>query len=227
MEQSDISNRKLETQLNSESSGTSESFSLPQKMDKHHKIGDIKKIKRVTFGPVSYITKKEPAQPQAIHSVQEVASSTSNLLVLRGFIEDRPVRILIDSGANGLGFISEKIIRRDNLQATTKGNERSITLADGSMINSKGYVTATLSIPSSSTDSPYLFTGNFLVVPLEHDFILGKAWLSQENPIIDWNKNIVKLPQRNTVLLGEDHQSPKFLLSSMQLKKSMNKKQIE
>jgi hypothetical protein len=87
MEQSDTSNRKLETHLNSESSGTTESSSIPQETDKHNRIGDIKKIKRVTFGTVSYISKKEPAQPQAIHSVQEVASSASNLLVLSKIVQ--------------------------------------------------------------------------------------------------------------------------------------------
>jgi hypothetical protein len=186
-----------------------------------------KKHKSVTFGPVSYIPDVHPSP--AIHSVQEAASSTSNLLLLRGHLDTTSVSILIDSGASGLGFVSERLVRRHKLKPISTGFQtQQITLADGSIINSKGCVSAKLTIPATSTNISYSISTQFLVVPLEHDVILGKAWLTMENPDIDWTTNIVNLHKPVPMtLLGEHHQNPKFLISSMQLKKAMNKHQIE
>jgi hypothetical protein len=181
-----------------------------------------KKIKTVSFDNTS----------PAIHSVQEAASSTStsNLLLLRGDLNNIPVSILIDSGASGLGFVSERLVKRHNLKAVMPENNpfQQITLADGSVISSRGCVSTNLTIPTTSSDVSYSLAMQFLVAPLEHDVILGKAWLTMENPDIDWTKNMVNLHKPVPMtLLGEHHQNPKFLISSMQLKKAMNKHQIE
>lgn len=63
---------------------------------------------------------------------------------------------------------------------------------------------------------------------VEHDMILGKSWLSKENPDIDWVRNIIRLSSSPPMtLLGVEHHSPNFLISSMQLKKAMNKRQVD
>jgi hypothetical protein len=98
-----------------------------------------------------------------------------------------------------------------------------IKLAHRSIINSKGCVSAKLTIPTTTTNISQSISTHFLVVPLEHVAILGKAWLTtMENPDIDWTRNIVNLHKPVPMtLLGEHHQNAKFLISSMLLKKAI------
>ncbi len=51
-----------------------------------------------------------------LNLAEQVASSDSELLFLYGKVDTKPARILVDSDANRLGFISGSLASRHNMQ---------------------------------------------------------------------------------------------------------------
>ncbi len=105
-------------------------------------------------------------------------------------LNGQPVNVLIDSGA-GCSVISKAYAERNQLALARKLDARQIILADGTILDGSLQTTATL------TCRDYSQPQQFVVMPLVgHDVLLGRDWLHQHNPHIDWQTGIVHLRSR-------------------------------
>jgi hypothetical protein len=84
---------------------------------------------------VSAKASKSESYVGALHSA---LSGKDSLFIIKGCFEGCPVDILIDSGARGLGFISQTFISKNGLQTSQGGPPQKIILADGQTIPSLG-----------------------------------------------------------------------------------------
>ena len=118
----------------------------------------------------------------SLYALGPIASS--DLLRVDGRIGRRKVRILIDGGAKG-NFISLEIVKAANLRTTDEPSYE-VTLADGSKITATVVPDCTLKIKD------YQVSLDLLATPIAHDVILGKAWLDEVNPRINWRLNEIE-----------------------------------
>ena len=109
-------------------------------------------------------------------------------ITFSGKVDRHAANVMIDSGASG-NFISKQFVDSCGLHAVRSSKGLTVTLADGNVK------------PCDSSVSVHLRVGKYqeqlglraIDLP-NHDVILGKPWLRQHNPRINW--------KRNTVLLG-------------------------
>jgi len=101
-------------------------------------------------------------------------------------IDGTQLESLIDSGATH-NFISSKMVKQLQKETSDAHRNQNITLADGSNSICQGSVKLDFSIQGK------LFVEEFIIADLQHTCILGKPWLTKNNPIIDWTENLVKL----------------------------------
>ncbi|KAJ3214951.1 hypothetical protein HDU81_001531, partial [Chytriomyces hyalinus] len=114
-------------------------------------------------------------------------SDTPGLLFCQGTINDHPVSILIDSGANP-SFIHSSLLFLQDKPLIPQACK--IKLADGSIV--KGQRTEPLELKINNTT--FTDTCSFTTVPeLAYDLILGKDWLDAHNPSIGWLTNQVRI----------------------------------
>ena len=111
------------------------------------------------------------------------------LLRVEGKINGRRALMLIDSGSTH-DFIAEQFARRVNLPTEIGSENLNVTLADG----------ASSSFPMETTHELKVIVGDFsdnqtfTVFPLHrYDAILGKPWLTRNNPDINFRTNEVRL----------------------------------
>lgn len=115
----------------------------------------------------------------AIAAVERPTEASSRLITLEGNIRERPVQILVDSGALG-NFLSADAAERCGLVVDADSREL-ITLPDGSCITSTGVVEAPLSIGT------FRCIVRALVAPLPNfDVILGQKWHQESRVVTDW-----------------------------------------
>ena len=101
---------------------------------------------------------------------------------------------LIDSGATH-DFISENWVEKTKLTTMESGEEITITLADGRDLALKQNTTSALSLDLGG----YLWKQPFTVIPMAgYDIILGKPWLSDHQPQIDFKKNLIGLQDKHS-----------------------------
>ena len=101
---------------------------------------------------------------------------------------------LIDSGATH-DFISENWVEKNKLTTMESGEEITITLADGRDLALKQKTTSALSLDLGG----YLWKQPFTVIPMAgYDIILGKPWLSDHQPQIDFKKNLIGLQDKHS-----------------------------
>lgn len=133
------------------------------------------------MGPdqASTSTPRLPFDPQLQNSV----NSAEELLIVEGRLGTQAVQVLIDSGANG-NFVNEDTIRKSGL-GTPSTASRPLTIADGSTIS----CFLTPNVPLSVNG--FSMTLDLLSTPLAYDVILGKPWLAEHNPLIDWRNNTI------------------------------------
>ena len=112
-----------------------------------------------------------------------------DLLRIQGKIGGRRAVMLIDSGSTH-DFIADSFVRKHHLDTDASSAVLSVTLADGS----------TSEVPQISTRTLRLTVGgfseeqHFTVYPLtRYDAILGKPWLTRNNPSINFRTNEVQL----------------------------------
>ena len=110
-----------------------------------------------------------------------------NVLELAGRVQNYPTWVLLDSGSTG-NFISTQFVAAVGLQVQSDPDWQEITLADGTKLKTEGQVQFTLRCGG--------YKGKICarVFPnLHKEIILGIPWLSQVNPVIDWDERRVKL----------------------------------
>ena len=113
-----------------------------------------------------------------------------DLLCLTGLLHNYPARMLIDSGSTH-DFVAAEFVQRHNILTQDDSEETlKVVLADGS----------TSMRPLQKTRRLKLMIGadceerGFIVYPLSrYDAVLGKPWLSHNNPLINYRTNEVHL----------------------------------
>ena len=107
------------------------------------------------------------------------------LLVVFGTTCNKSMKILIDSGANG-NFVSSDFVRDNKLKTIQYQTLVHVTLTDG-----KIKTTTLCKTELDLTVGDYNKKVNAQVLDLSYNLILGKPWLTQNNPEIDWKNNKV------------------------------------
>ena len=116
------------------------------------------------------------------------AAAADHLLVLSGRYKGHFLRVLVDSGAS-CDFISTSAVTRLRLPPQELAEALRVRLADGSLSLSAHSATFPLTLSNFTEERAYIITS------LEqYDIILGKPWLSDHNPNINWTTNTVLTP---------------------------------
>ncbi|KAJ9534185.1 hypothetical protein QJQ45_007005 [Haematococcus lacustris] len=115
------------------------------------------------------------------------SGSHADLLVFTGSYKGNSARVLIDGGATG-SFIDSTFCTKYGIQTAQKVSPDYISLADGHQQQSSAMV------PNARFRLGTYKGEQTLHVTHLHDFdiILGKPWLAEINPRIDWKANIMR-----------------------------------
>jgi hypothetical protein len=149
--------------------------------------------------------------------------ASSTLIKLNGKLEGKDVRVLIDGGSTG-DYVSAKFVEKHQLKTVPTPEEHQVYMADGSLQScSEELDQARLQI------GRYKQTVHLTVMVLQgHDVILGKPWLTQHNPSIDWQSNTVvfKYKGRDICLSSNGlpiPEEPDNLYSALQMKRAIKR----
>ena len=140
-------------------------------------------------------------------------------IIFNGRLNGYPVRVLVDSGATE-DFLDRKSARAAGVSIVPAGTELEVTLADGRQQWSK-----LVNQDAVLCIGDYQEQRTLHVMDLVgYDVILGKPWLTQHNPRVDWRTNQVYLDvDGHTVELkaeDEDARTPRIsVISAKQLKR--------
>ena len=143
--------------------------------------------------------------------------TSDELLCFEGTICGAPARFLVDSGATQ-DFISSSFVRSHKVPTARRSPLR-VRLANGSL-STTSHVCPSLRYQIASFEE----ARDFVVTALEsYDVILGKTWLTQHNPLIDWEQHSVRLG--STVLHGAKHEprAQVFLVDARKMMKTLKK----
>lgn len=138
-----------------------------------------------------------PADPPVTESeVRNVTGSHDHdLLRLVGKINGRRAVMLIDSGSTH-DLISSKFVEKQGIKTNSSRTTFSVTLADGSTCRQQQVTTDAVKVVAGEFGERQTFT----VFPLDrYDAILGKPWLSRNNPEINFRTNQVRLGTESVV----------------------------
>ena len=117
-----------------------------------------------------------------------------SVLELSGRVKERPIRVLIDSGATG-NFISDELVIALRLRVVPEAHFAELTLADGSIVKAAGTVQFKLCYGNYKGEITARVFPN-----LSKELILGMPWIVKETPSIDWTAGRVKVQKEETVL---------------------------
>ena len=122
---------------------------------------------------------------------------------------EREVSALVDSGASH-NFMSKELI--DQLGISVQSTGKNLVLADGTKHQSITCCTVTVEYEGRTNKE------RFYVCPIVRSMILGKEWLDNWNPMIDWKTHSVRLtgtpePSVENVDLEEDLDGGEMLLA--------------
>ena len=129
-------------------------------------------------------------------------------IVLTAKVEEVPVQVMIDSGANRS---YAGTILADKLQTWRQDKERPypLTMADGTPADyDDGWIRKELRNVRLSINN-HEETTTLDIVKIKYDIILGMEWLTQHNPIIDWKKRTLEFPNCRHGTTTEDRSSSK------------------
>jgi len=122
-----------------------------------------------------------------IGGANEEGPHRHELITLVGGIKGIPARILVDCGATN-NFIDEDFLLNSGLISKVKETPNFVKLTNGQrQLSSTCLPTAHTHINTYKDKLTYHST------PLEsYDAILGKEWLTDLNPAVDWQANIIR-----------------------------------
>ena len=112
---------------------------------------------------------------------------SDQLILVPCVLEGIKVSALIDSGACS-NFLSSNLISRLNSRLRHCSNSVSIRLANGSTMKANGLYKS-LSISDEKLYDDHI---DCIAAPINYDLILGKPWLTNRNPSIDWKSNTIQ-----------------------------------
>ncbi len=130
-----------------------------------------------------------PAAPVAPPVAPEHAPDLTHTLVrVLGRVYGTDVSIMIDCGSSH-DFMARRFARRLDIESDVAGT-MDLRFGDGHTVTQPMRRTE----PVVLTMDGWVEERRFhLLAQASHDIILGKPWLSQWNPVIDWTRNIVQL----------------------------------
>jgi hypothetical protein len=136
-----------------------------------------------------------PTSPEAAEKVEaaEQQDSSHHVIKLRAKVHGQAVQALVDSGAS-CNFISEELVERLQLKTVKTGGQ--VRLINGQLEDS-AVVVPRLAYRTGSFFDKRPFQVTKLVGV---DLILGKPWLTQFNPDIDWVVNVVRFVTKQGVV---------------------------
>lgn len=125
----------------------------------------------------------------------QTAGENHRLLVLDGIVEGREVKVLVDSGAS-YNFLSSHFISNcPQLKSKMKEKNSSVYAVDGGEVDLKGSVTVDISL-GEATERVLTH-----IIPIaRYELILGKPWLFDRNPYINWRDGTIKFEIGNQVV---------------------------
>ena len=156
-----------------------------------------------------------------------VSSNRRQLLKIKGKLAGAPVLILIDSGSTG-NFVSTQFLQQHGIRSESRLGVQPVKMTNGVLVGCKGYISKIKFRMNKYSDT----LRDVDVLPeLEGcDMILGKPWLTDVNPVIDWKANTVKVSHHGHVHVLHSWQPPSVqqeddvhLLSYLQLKRAVRK----
>ena len=157
-------------------------------------------------GSASHQSAKETTVPAHISSVAE--DNEHELLRFDGKINGHRATILVDSGSTH-DFISERFVDRHKLMAVSSSDTLNVTLADGTATTRPRKSVGPVRLVIDRLGEDQCFT----VFPLaQYDVILGKPWLTRNNPDINFKTNEMKL--ENEIIQMTSEPSPQNCPSS-------------
>ena len=119
----------------------------------------------------------------------EMLSKEHDLLITEAQIAGHRAKCLIDSGATH-NFVAERWVERVGITTSESDTQISLAVADGRRQLLNETVTPRLHFRIGG----YSSWESLVVIPLEgYDVVLGKPWLTQTNPDIDFVNNLVTL----------------------------------
>ncbi|KAJ9511639.1 hypothetical protein QJQ45_017944 [Haematococcus lacustris] len=169
-------------------------------------------------------TPTAPIAPRyRITKLSNTQGQPADLLIFTGTFHKHPVRILIDGGASA-SFIDEEFCDKFEVQAAQKHDPDMIRLADGHQQQS------TAMIPNARFRmSSYKGVQTLHCTKLHgFDIILGKPWLADINPHIDWKLNTMSFQhagRKHTLRAPPSPQHPdidKYTISTAGLRVAMH-----
>lgn len=168
--------------------------------------GDI--AEEESRGAVSSSGFNERVLLDSSHALMHAGDPATSPLAFHGKIGRCDTKVIIDSGAT-LNFVSQAFIHKHKFKAATIKDGPTVVLADGTSHRCERV------LPKASLKiGPYQATlERLFILPLhvKYDVILGKPWLHEANPTIDWATNTVNLQNRGhrvTLHPDYDYSSP-------------------
>jgi hypothetical protein len=166
-------------------------------------------------------TSSSSAAPTRDVQINQLTSkSVRSLLKLNGFVGPYPAVFLVDSGSSD-NFVSEEFVQRHNLNASPLAEKQRVKLGDGHVrMVDKGISPANIEIAS------YRDRLDLPIFPVQgYDVIIGKPWLEQYNPQIDWRGHTITFVdqhQKQHVLKGFSSDHSRVGKESKQQSQSLN-----
>lgn len=157
-----------------------------------------------------------------LHSCMSVAGPdlSSTCVEFEGTLMGRTVRVLLDSGASA-NFVSETLVTEHPLPTNKLSTPVNIHVADGRSTVASTFVAADLTVGTFQCGV------NCLPTELQYyDLVLGKPWLSQYNPTVNWKLNTVSLVHAGIthVLLGSQRSGlPEYVISALEVQRAMRR----
>lgn len=112
-------------------------------------------------------------------------------LSISACIESLPVSTLGDSGLLGAKAVMNKNLVPYLLDAKVVAPPVSLSYAGGAPVMSDPVISARVTVTDSFAQS---IAEDMVIIPapIHQDFILGKSWLAEKNPEIDWARNTLR-----------------------------------
>ncbi|KAL1914164.1 uncharacterized protein VTP21DRAFT_10268 [Calcarisporiella thermophila] len=135
--------------------------------------------------PRSTATLLEIREPRV--EEQGSAISTEPLMIVPARVKQRQVNVLVDSGSTN-DYVSERVVKECELPRRRESTSRLVSVANGNTIRVRDSASFNLDFKETSHRITALVLPNS-----KFDIILGRPWLKEHNPEIDWRANIVQI----------------------------------
>ena len=147
----------------------------------------------VKVGNVAQAKEQESLPGEGAGVLGVHTASPRDLFYLSGRLFQRPVKALMDSGAQR-NVVSRALVNALHLRTRKCKEPIIIGMADGKTVyKCTRFLRAA---PFSLLETEFSEAEDFLVVPTDQEVILGLPWLERWNPTVDWEKRTINFPYR-------------------------------